>query len=374
MADIYTYPGTDILINKADIRDETKLREFEYAKTTRRVADAPTFPPSAAGYKELHKHLFDEVYDWAGKARTISFTKQGSDFTRAASVSDELESRFQRLGWDKQLRELSPDRFAAGAAHHIRELNAIHPYREGNGRTMRVHLEQVAEQAGHRIDLGRIPKDSWNAASIKAHNGSLGDMTRLIQGAIEPRQHMTVDAAIERVSALREPAIQEIQARTREIRDLVQAGNGSTTLSKELSGLRLESLALVGSRGSNEVLATLNQVKAAGGQEIASLASSSSSARDQIHAIHNAAIRSEVAQQRSSAASPTVARQAVSTSEAPIAKPAAPEAAPPKAAATIDRSKPAAYWSGVASQAPPKAEKPAAAGETSARTFKPPKA
>jgi cell filamentation protein len=75
MADIYTYPGTDVLINKADIRDETKLRELEYAKTTRRAADAPTFPLSTAGYKDLHKHLFDEVYDWAGKTRTINFTK-----------------------------------------------------------------------------------------------------------------------------------------------------------------------------------------------------------------------------------------------------------------------------------------------------------
>ena len=370
MADIYTYPGTDVLINKADIRDETKLREFEYAKTTRRAADAPTFPLSTAGYKDLHKHLFDEVYDWAGETRTISFTKQGSDFTRAASVSDELDSRFQRLGWDKQLRDLSPDRFAAGAAHHIRELNAIHPFREGNGRTMRVHLEQLAEQAGHRIDLGRMPKEEWNAASIKAHNGSLGDMARLIQGAIEPRQHMTVDAAIERVNALREPAIQEIQTRTREIRDLVQAGKSSTTVSKELSGLRLESLALVGPPGSNEVLATLNQVKAGGGQEIASLVSPFSSARDQIHAIHNAAIRSAVAQQRSSAALTPEARETASAVAAATAKPAAPDATPPKAAAA-DRSKPAAYWSGVASQAPPKADKPAAAGETSARTYKP---
>jgi cell filamentation protein len=373
MADIYTYPGTDVLINKADIRDETKLRELEYAKTTRRAADAPTFPLSTAGYKDLHKHLFDEVYDWAGKTRTINFTKQGSDFARAASVSDELDSRFQRLGWDAQLRGLSPDRFAAGAAHHIRELNAIHPFREGNGRTMRVHLEQVAEQAGHRIDLGRMPKEEWNAASIKAHNGSLGDMTRLIQGAIEPRQHMTVDAAIERVNALREPAIQEIQTRTREIRDLVQAGKSSATVSKELSGLRLESLALVGPPGSNEVLSTLNQVKTGGGQEIASLASPSSSARDQIHAIHNAAIRSAVAQQRNTAAASPATRETASTSETAVAKPAAPEA-PQKVAPAANQSKPAAYWSGVASQAPPKAEKPTAAGETAARSYKPPKA
>jgi hypothetical protein len=121
------------------------------------------------------------------------------------------------------------------------------------------------------------------------------------------------------------------------------------------------------------VLSTLNQVKTGGGQEIASLASPSSSARDQIHAIHNAAIRSAVAQQRSSAAPSPAAHETAPASKTAVAKPAAPEA-PQKIAPAADRSKPAAYWSSVASQAPSKAEKPTAAGETAARSYKPPKA
>lgn len=372
-SDGYLYPGTDVLRNKADIRSQAKLNHFEYLKTARREADAPSFPMTAAGYKGLHKHLFDDVYDWAGKVRTVNITKQGSEFSRAASISDELDSRFQRLGWDRQLRDLSADRFAIGAAHHIAELNGIHPFREGNGRTMRVHLEQLGEQAGHRIDFSQMPKEAWNAASIKAHNSSLGDMSRLIQGAIEPRQHLTVDVAIERVAALRDSAIQEIQARTRQIRDLVQAGQSSTTLSKELRGLRDEAAA-IGPPDSSKILNSLYQLKACGGQEVASLASPSSSARDQLHAIHNAAIRLVGRQQRGAAQSADMQApfqgDAVQASSQALEPSSTASSAPQAKATTGDRDQPSAYWRGVASQVSAKPEQAKVIEETSSTSYK----
>jgi cell filamentation protein len=64
------------------------------------------------------------------------------------------------------LRGLAPDRFAARAAEHLNELNAIHAFLDGNGRTQRAFLEILAEQAGHAIDLARVDPTAWNRASI----------------------------------------------------------------------------------------------------------------------------------------------------------------------------------------------------------------
>ena len=376
MADIYTYPDSDVLRNKADIRDLEKLHRFEYVITTARAADAPTFPLTATGYQAMHKHLLGEVYDWAGQLRTISFTKQDSRFTVASSVSDELDNRFRRLEEAGQLRGLSADRFGAGAAQHIAGLNAVHPFREGNGRTMRLHLQQLAMQAGHTVDVTRIPAAQWNAASIKAHEGDASSMARVIQAAIEPRQHLTVDAAIGRVGELRESAIQQIQQRARVIGEEIRAGRASMALSKELSGLRAE-LAAIGSPTSSKVLEILNRLKASGGQEIASLSGRDSPAHDQLHAIHQGAVRLAGIQQPALAPSSPLratVQDAATPAEVRDAKtPLIPLASPSPSSekGLVVPAKPTAYWTSLSSSAS-KAAKPSP-GEPTARTYKAPK-
>ncbi len=74
--------------------------------------------------------------------------------------------------------------FAAKAAHHITELNAIHPFREGNGRTMRFHLEQIAHQAGHRIHLAGIEARAWVGASAASFRGDEQPLVRVIGQAM----------------------------------------------------------------------------------------------------------------------------------------------------------------------------------------------
>ena len=63
------------------------------------------------------------------------------------------------------MRDLSAEEFAARAADHISELNAIHPFREGNGRTQRAFLFMLGRQAGHEVDMTRIDPRAWNDAS-----------------------------------------------------------------------------------------------------------------------------------------------------------------------------------------------------------------
>ena len=138
--DPYLYPGTDVLRNKLGLRDGATLRLAEYAYTRVRSRDVPTFPMTTQGYLATHRHLFQDLYDWAGQPRTVMLAKGESAFAFPHAIQPSLEKRFADLAAKGNLRGLSPKAFAAGTAHHISELNAIHPFREGNGRTMRLHL------------------------------------------------------------------------------------------------------------------------------------------------------------------------------------------------------------------------------------------
>ena len=76
-----------------------------------------------------------------------------------------MHKRFAAINAEDNLLGLTPEEFAARAAEHACELNAIHPFLDGNGRALRAFLELLAEQAGHRIGLARIEPEVWNEAS-----------------------------------------------------------------------------------------------------------------------------------------------------------------------------------------------------------------
>jgi cell filamentation protein len=90
MSDPYVYPETDVLINKAGIRDPAKLEQFERLMTAQRMLQPLTRTPiTYAGYKAIHRHLFQDVYDWAGQPRTV-------DIGKGARISGVLSTSMQR--------------------------------------------------------------------------------------------------------------------------------------------------------------------------------------------------------------------------------------------------------------------------------------
>lgn len=187
-ADPYLYPGTDVLRNRFGVRDAAALRLLEYAATAQRAASAPVFPPTVAGLLATHRHPFGDVYAWAGTPRTVEVAKGAARFASAAFVAGGLERRFRDLEAAGALRGLDADAFATGAAHHASEVNAIHPFREGNGRTTRLHLKHLASLAGHDLDLTRIPAAEWIAASVESFGrGDERRMTAVIRGALVGR-------------------------------------------------------------------------------------------------------------------------------------------------------------------------------------------
>ena len=182
--DPYCYPGTNVLINKEDIRAADDLEQFERLATAQRLREGlPSVPLTVDGYCELHRHILQDVYQWAGKFRTFDISKGGHLFCRPAFIAGQMDERFKaiRLGL---LQNLTEDEFVARAADHLCELNAIHPFREGNGRTMRAFLEVAGRRAGHAIHVEHIEVAAWVAASRESFASGNSASMRIVVGAI----------------------------------------------------------------------------------------------------------------------------------------------------------------------------------------------
>lgn len=165
--DPYTYPGTDTLRNRLGITDDKTLTEAERRLTQARGAEAArlTFPTTTEGYRALHRHLFQDLYEWAGQDRSVNIAKGGSNFAHVPYIARELDKRFADIGAGDALKGIARDEFFDRLGNHINEMNAIHPFREGNGRTMRHHAAQLARDAGHPIRIASIDKTAWMDAS-----------------------------------------------------------------------------------------------------------------------------------------------------------------------------------------------------------------
>jgi cell filamentation protein len=179
--DTYCYPGTTVLKNKLDLRDAAKLAEFEAEITDQRAAEPlPDGSLDYAHYKAIHHHIFQDVYEWAGKSRTVRLSKGGNPFCFPEHIDNQMEQLFGWLESNDYLRGLSKAEFAKKAAHFLAELNAIHPFREGNGRTQLSFLAMLAEVAGHPLDLEWLDPQGILDATIESFGGDEAALTKQI--------------------------------------------------------------------------------------------------------------------------------------------------------------------------------------------------
>jgi cell filamentation protein len=185
VSDAYCYPGTTVLANRAGLRTQTDLDFFEEEATAQRFTEP--LPVGSFDLRHLcaiHRHLFQDVYAWAGSLRTVRISKGGSAFCHPENLDRELARLFAELAKQKNLSGLDANAFAEGAAHFLAELNAIHPFREGNGRTQLSFMAALADQAGHPFALERIDPKALLDATITSFGGSERPLARLLRGLI----------------------------------------------------------------------------------------------------------------------------------------------------------------------------------------------
>ena len=207
------YSGTSVLVNKLRLRDQAELSGVEDRLVANRLRSlkVPAGDLEQPGsVSKIHAHLFQDVYAWAGQHRHVQVFK-GQQFLPAELVSTALDDAFARF------REALPerDRIAiagiagtdprlAGAAlaerlaRTVGDVNYIHPFREGNGRTTRAFIGEVAASAGLRFDSARLDRAQWIQASIESTENirNLNRMEAQLRGAlVQPPRERVLEAA-----------------------------------------------------------------------------------------------------------------------------------------------------------------------------------
>lgn len=186
--DPYTYPHSTVLRNKLGVIDAAELDQTERRLVAQRAAEGiPAGPFDLDHLKAIHQHLFQDVYEWAGEIRTVELNKDGQQFQFRRFIETGMTDVHRRLSDAKFLKGLDRAGFANEAARIMGDVNYVHPFREGNGRAQLFYLEQLAEQAGHPLDLARLDPARWMEASRRSHEGDYAGMAEEIGRACEGR-------------------------------------------------------------------------------------------------------------------------------------------------------------------------------------------
>lgn len=128
----------------------------------------------------IHRRLFQDVYDWAGKLRTVDIAKSRTRFLPVSMLVRSAGYLFAELAEDRMLRGLSRDPFIERLAHHYDQLNYLHPFREGNGRAQRVFWTQVSARAGWVLDFKAVTGEANDRASrVAAERHDLGPLIEM---------------------------------------------------------------------------------------------------------------------------------------------------------------------------------------------------
>lgn len=169
------YPDTTVLINKLCIKDQKMLNVAEIRiviSMTAKIENEISFENVDFDfYKSLHHQLFSDLYEWAGKIRSINISKKGTVFCQ----SDEIERigilKFKRLEKLNFLKNLNKEEFVEELTELYNDLNMLHPFREGNGRTLRLFVTLLVRNAGYNISFAECDSDLLMIATIKAAQG-----------------------------------------------------------------------------------------------------------------------------------------------------------------------------------------------------------
>jgi cell filamentation protein len=181
------YPGTSVLINLEDIRDpeellerETELQLAAYEAIFSSFDEGLT--PDLPFFYYLHHLMFSPLFVWAGRPRTVGISKGGTPFCPPQNIDSMMNALFTELEREHWLEGLNLDSFIERAAYYICEINAVHPFREGNGRAIRFYIDVLSAKArGDILDWTRSSADEYLQACIAGFQQEYNQMKQVLQ-------------------------------------------------------------------------------------------------------------------------------------------------------------------------------------------------
>ena len=167
---IYCYPDSNILKNKLNIRDNKLLKTAEEEITLIKQMELLKNPIkgnfSKAHLMNIHKFIFEDIYSFAGKIRREQISKADTLFYPPNLIDRELDKVFTKIKEKNMLKETDEEKVFDNLAYVMAELNIIHPFREGNGRSIREFIRLMAKRMGYDLNWGNVDREELLEASI----------------------------------------------------------------------------------------------------------------------------------------------------------------------------------------------------------------
>lgn len=186
---VYCYEGTNTLVNKLNIKDSKELEAYETSVVSLKLMalnkKGITGNFDIAHFVSIHKFLFEDIYNFAGLFRTENIAKDYFQFAEWEYIESELERLLSELKNENYLVGLSKEQFASRLAYYWAELNVLHPFREGNGRTTREFLRQLSLKNGYILNLYKVNSQELLNASIRSIVDT-SDLENCLYKCLEP--------------------------------------------------------------------------------------------------------------------------------------------------------------------------------------------
>lgn len=168
----YCYDNSEVLINKLNIHNRKDLQYYEAkitaAKSLALRQQGITGNFDKKHYLSIHEYLFEDIYPFAGKLRQENISKGEFRFAEWEYVEQELDRLLEDLKKENYLTELPKEQLAKRLTYYLSEFNVLHPFREGNGRTNREFIRQLALKNGYNLNLKKVSPQKTLEASIES--------------------------------------------------------------------------------------------------------------------------------------------------------------------------------------------------------------
>ncbi|MDR0916399.1 MAG: Fic family protein [Oscillospiraceae bacterium] len=202
----YCYENSNVLRNKLGIIDANALRAAEREIAAVRVLEAERTPiRGKLDFKHLcdiHRYLFGDIFEWAGKLRTVNIAK-GNPFCNCGVLDVYGAELFGKLKAENYLLGTPPEHIPERLAYYLSEINVLHPFREGNGRSQRLFIEYLSLVAGYRVDFTDVTAAAMIEASVRAFDRDEVPMCAIFKRITTPINRDEQQTAVRAIAGAR---------------------------------------------------------------------------------------------------------------------------------------------------------------------------